>query len=154
MNNWCEEQLLREKLYFDFWMVNLWKNTFKKTHSPNVSPLLSSGFVPGLFSWSTVCALDEEHPIVKSQELLQMRWLAGKLERQLKEWMKNAPKLSVSTQRLAGGEKTWNSYWVPKTSKAPLSPLVCVFMHGLLSSCPGQRLCCEQQLSSTGSCSE
>ena len=37
-------------------------------HSPAVSPLLSSGFVPGLLSWSTVCALDEEHPMFGRDE--------------------------------------------------------------------------------------
>lgn len=36
------------------------------SHSPSVSPLLSSGFVPGLFSWSTVCELDEEHPMFEN----------------------------------------------------------------------------------------
>lgn len=35
---------------------------------PTVSPLLSSGFVPGLFSWSTVCALDEEHPMLENKK--------------------------------------------------------------------------------------
>lgn len=28
-----------------------------------MSPLLSSGFVPGFFSWSATCALDEEQPM-------------------------------------------------------------------------------------------
>lgn len=98
---------------------------------PSVSPLLSSGFVPGLFSWSTVCALDEEHPMFGKKEL---RWLEEKKkDLDLNVIAKTSPQCSL----LAKTEPVWqrehgqlqHSSSVPKRSWAPLSPLVtlCVY---------------------------
>lgn len=91
---------------------------------PTVSPLLSSGFVPGLFSWSTVCALDEEHPMFGGKK---MGWDESKTWNRSKQTRVSG--LSVFRDCLA--VKTWNAELspVPKSNWAPLYPLVCLCVH-------------------------
>lgn len=117
---------------------------------PTVSPLLSSGFVPGLFSWSTVCALDEEHPMFGG----------GK-------WVEMNQKLGIGaskheSQRFLFSETVWqwkrgtlNSLQFLRVTEHHYIPLsVCVFMHGLLPSCPRQRCVMTMQLGNAGSTAE
>lgn len=100
-----------------------------------MSPLLSSGFVPGLFSWSTVCALDEEHPMFggnkkrKRDESRTWKLSRKQAQAQISElpvssW-KQGQLNSVRFLRVAGHHYLPLSVWV--------------FMHGLLPSCPRKK---------------
>lgn len=123
----------------------------KHRYSPTVSPLLSSGFAPGLFSWSTVCALDEEHPMFgkKWAEMNQKLGIRAS-KRESRGFLFS--KTGTVWQWKHGQLNSLQFLRVAEHHYLPLS--VCVFMHGLLPSCPRQRCVMSMQLGSAGSTAE
>lgn len=101
-------------------------------HSPTVSPLLSSGFVPGLFSWSTVCALDDEHPMFDKRAGSNKKHLQPRGER------------SKERHCLPARTRTARPSLVPKSRCAPLSLRSCLCVHAWPAALlPQTMICCE-----------
>lgn len=119
---------------------------------PTVSPLLSSGFVPGLFSWSTVCALDEEHPMFGGKKWVEMNQKLGigASEHESQGFLFSETETVWQWKR-----GTLNSLQFLRVTEHHYIPLsVCVFMHGLLPSCPRQRCVITMQLGNAGNTAE
>lgn len=94
---------------------------------PDVSPLLSSGFVPGFFSWSTVCALDEEHPMFEKK--VEMNEKTTTFRR------KDNPGWSLLAKTSCAAVETWTAAALQFLREAGYHYLhwsVFTYIHGLL----------------------